>query len=62
MDDPRSPGVAVKDVRIAAQGHDAFLNPRTARIIEAYHGTAILEGQIQNPANFLGVGFGKGPS
>jgi len=51
--------VAQEDVRVAAQADDALLNPRSARIVQADDGRAILDRHIQDLADFLGMGFAQ---
>ena len=51
--------VAVEDVGVSAEGNDAFLNARTARIVEADYRRAVLHGEVHDLANFFGVCFSE---
>ena len=53
-------GVAQEDVGIAAEAHDALLDPRAARIREADDRRAVLHRKIHDLADLLGVRFGQG--
>ncbi len=58
--DARGEGVPQEDVRVARQGADALLDPRTARVVEPYHGGTHLHGQVHDLADLPRVGFGEG--
>ncbi|MPM67767.1 hypothetical protein SDC9_114691 [bioreactor metagenome] len=49
--------VALENVGVAAQGSNAFLDTRTARIVQADHRGADLHRLVHDLADFLGVGF-----
>ncbi len=51
----RGDHVAQKDVGIGAQADDAFLDARSARIVQADDGRAVLERQVHDLAHFFGV-------
>ena len=53
--DTRGEHVAQEDLRIAAQGRDALLDPRAAGIIEPDHWGADLHREIHDLADLLGV-------
>ena len=53
--DPGRQDVAQEDVGVAAQRHDAFLDPRAARIVEPDDRCADLHRQVHDLADLLGV-------
>ena len=53
--DARRQDVAQEDVGVAAERHDAFLDPRAARIVETDDRRADLHRQIHDLADLLGV-------
>ena len=61
-DDARSEHVALEYVGVTAERHDAFLDARAARVVEADDGCTDLHRLVEELAYFLGVGFGQGPA
>ena len=56
----RGKDVALENFPVAGQGVDAFLDARTAGIVEADAGGAVAEGHILHLADFLAHGLGQG--
>ena len=58
-DDAAGQSVAQKNVGVAGERSDAFLNARAAGIVQADQRSAGAHGEIHNFADFSGVGFGE---
>ena len=58
-DDARRLDVALEDVGIPGERGDALLDPRAARIVEADHRRAELDGAVHHLADLLGVRLGE---
>ena len=54
--------VAKKDVGVAAERHDAFLDPRAARVVQADDGRPHLHGQVHDLHDLRRVGLGQRPA
>src|SRR4029079_14010209 len=57
--DTRCPDVAPEDLRIAGERHDAFLDPRAARVVDPDHRTADLHGHLHDLADLLREHLGE---
>ena len=57
--DARGHDVAAEDLGVAAERHDAFLDARPARVVDADHGAAEAHRQIHDLADLLGVGLAE---
>ena len=53
--DARRERVAQEDVGVAAEGRDALLNPRAARVVQTHDGCAVLHGEIHHLADLFRV-------
>jgi hypothetical protein len=60
--DARSESVAQKEIGVAPQAHDAFLDARAAGVIETDDRHAELHGHIHGLAEFLGVALAEAPA
>src|SRR2546427_48698 len=58
--DPRREGVAQENAGVPAERRHAFLNPRTAGIVESDHRRAVLYSEVHHLTDLLGVGFREG--
>jgi len=58
-DDSAVESVAQKNVGVAGERHDAFLNASAAGVVEADEGRTHFGGEIHNLDDFGGIGFGK---
>ncbi len=61
-DDARRERVAEEDVRVAGERHDAFLDPRAARVVQPDDRAALAHGQVHDLHDLRGVGLGEGPA
>jgi hypothetical protein len=59
-DHTRGKGVAQENLGISAERCDAFLDPRSARVIETNHRRPDVEREIHDLAHLLGVRLGQG--
>ena len=57
--DPGGECVAKKDLGVAAERYDTFLNPGAARIVQADDGRANIHRQVHDLADLFGVGLGQ---
>ena len=58
-DDARGERVAQEDVGVAAKDHDAFLDARAARVVQADDRRAVLHREVHDLADLFGVRFGQ---
>ena len=59
-DDARGEDVPLENLTEAGKGIDAFLDARTAGIIQADAGCSVADGHVHDLADLFGHGFGKG--
>ncbi len=58
-DNSRRHHVAEKNIRVACQRHDAFLDARAAAVVEADHGASGFGREVHHLADLLGEGAGQ---
>ena len=58
--DPRREGVSEEDLRVAGERNDALLDPGAARVVQSDDGGAVLEGEVLDLDDLLGVALREG--
>ena len=61
-DHSRGLDVAPEDLRVARKRDHAFLNPRSARVVDPDHRAAVLRGHVHDLADLLGECLGQAPA